>query len=260
MSQVETKTITGHLEQGSTAPAPPIDCWIPSQAPDGIGLIIFPGGGYGHLAEHEGKGYAEYFAARGIACFVVRYRLGKDGHRHPAMLEDGLAAVATVRSQASQFGLNPSRIGVMGSSAGGHLTAHVLVAWDSYINPVPLRPDFGVLCYPVISSTGPFTHKGSFTNLLGPDPDPALLESLSCENRVTPTTPPCFLWHTGEDPGVPVENSLTFASALRRNRVPFELHVYARGRHGLGLNAPFPWGEACLRWMKETVAQPTLPT
>jgi acetyl esterase/lipase len=254
------KTITGQLAQGTTGPAPAIECWIPAQIQDGIGLVIFPGGGYAHLAEHEGKGYAQYFSQRGIACFVVRYRLGPEGFRHPAMLEDGLAALATIRASAASFGLNPGRIGVMGSSAGGHLAAHTLVGWPSYTGPMSLRPDFGILCYPVVTSTGEFSHKGSFNNLLGPDASPALRETVSCERLVTRDTPPCFIWHTGEDPGVPVENSLLFASALRRNGVPFELHIYAKGRHGLGLNAPFPWGEACLRWLKEWSSTPPVLT
>jgi acetyl esterase/lipase len=249
---MRTETITASLDGGGTAPAPQIICTLPDDADHkGAGLIIFPGGGYGGLAEHEGQGYADFFAAAGIACFVVEYRLGSQGHRHPAMLEDGLAAVATVRRQAAAFGLDPARIGVMGSSAGGHLASHVLVDYEARQSDVSLRPDFGVLCYPVISFLQPHGHQGSRDNLLGPDADDALAASLSTDQGVTPDTPPCFLWHTAEDPGVPVENSLMFASALRQNGVPFELHIYERGAHGLGLNAPFSWGEDCLRWIGE---------
>ena len=247
-------TMRGRLPQGTTSPAPEITCWIPSRDPNGMGLIIFPGGGYGGLAEHEGKGYADYFSSHGVACFVVQYRLGSQGFRHPAMLEDALAAVCAVRGAAREFGMDPHKIGVMGSSAGGHLAAHALIAWDRYESPVPLRPDFGILCYPVITSTGEFGHRGSMANLLGPNPSPAQLEAVSCEKHVTEHTPPCFIWHTAEDPGVPVENSLLFASALRKHKIPFELHVYAKGAHGLGLRAPFPWAEACLRWMNEGVS------
>ncbi|MBT4497591.1 MAG: alpha/beta hydrolase [Gemmatimonadetes bacterium] len=248
------KQLTGRLKNGLTNPAPPIDCYLPE--PDqrnGIGLIIFPGGGYGHLAEHEGKGYAEHFAAAGITCFVVSYRLGTDGHRHPAMLEDGLAAIAEIRSRADEFGIAPSRIGIMGSSAGGHLTAHLLVAYDQRESSISLRPDFGILCYPVITTTSPHAHAGSRANLLGEDPSPELIEEVSCELHVTPQTPPCFLWHTGEDLGVPAENSMLFAASLRKQSVPFELHIYHKGGHGLGLGADFPWAIDCLRWIKETV-------
>ncbi len=244
------KTIIGKLACGKTNPAPEILCWIPERIKNGTGLVIFPGGGYVCHAEHEGKGFAEYFSKRGIACFVVKYRLGSEWFRHPAMLEDALAAMATVRGSAAAFGMDPNRIGVMGSSAGGHLAAHALTSWHKYKSKISLRPDFGILCYPVITSNGQFSHKGSIANLIGKTPSPALLKEVSCEKQVTIKTPPCFIWHTAEDQGVPVENSLMFASALRKHSAPFELHVYAKGVHGLGLNAPFPWAEECLRWLK----------
>ncbi len=245
------KNITGRLPGAKTAPAPAIQCWIPPGIQNDAGLIIFPGGGYGHLAEHEGPAYAEHFSRRGVACFVVNYRLGSDGFRHPAMLEDALAAIFTVRESAAKFGLDPRKIGVMGSSAGGHLAAHALVAWPKYKSEISLRPDFGILCYPVITSHGEFSHRGSTANLAGNNPSPALLDEVSCERHVTQNTPPCFIWHTAEDRGVPVENSLMFASALRKHGVPFELHIYAKGGHGLGLKAPFAWAQDCLRWLKE---------
>ena len=209
-----------------------------------------PGGGYGALAEHEGRGYAEYFAA-GIAAFVVTYRLGTDGFRHPAMLEDALAALRAVRARADQFGIDPQRIGIMGSSAGGHLASQVLVAWSNYESDVLLRPDFGILCYPVIASQGLYAHAGSMRNLAGQDPSPELLDALSSDRYVGPDTPPCFLWHTGEDTAVPLENSMLFASALRAHDVPFELHLYGRVGHGLGLGTQFDWGAQCLRWIGE---------
>ncbi len=245
------RTITGHLPSGQTNPAPQIECWLPQGGAPAIGLIIFPGGGDGMLAEHEGRGYAEHFVQQGVACFVVKYRLGTQGFRHPAMLEDALAAVHTVRSAAAELGVDPHKIGVMGSSAGGHLTAHTVTAWDQYAGSVGLRPDFGILCYPVITAQGEFSHQGSFQNLLGADLTPARLAAVSPELLVKADTSPCFIWHTMEDDGVLVENSLMFASALRRAKVPFELHVYTRGRHGLGLNTPFSWATDSLRWMGE---------
>lgn len=248
----EKTIITGTLDCGETSPAPSIECWIPEENHTGIGLIILPGGGYGGLAAHEGAGYAEHFSKAGIACFVVSYRLGSAGFRHPAMLEDALAAIYTIRSNASEYGVDPDRLGIMGSSAGGHLTAHTLTAWHQYESKISLRPDFGILCYPVITSTGIHVNKGSIRNLLGEDPSASLLDEVSCEKRVSANTPPCFLWHTGEDAGVPMENSMLFASALRRHGVAFELHVYVKGRHGLGLATTFPWEADCLRWMKET--------
>ena len=250
---MQITSITGELEHAETEPSPEIQCWIPEDDQNGIGLIILPGGGYGGLADHEGTGYAEHFAKAGIACFVVTYRLGTQGFRHPAMLEDALAAIRSVRSRAAEFGVDPCRLGIMGSSAGGHLAAHTLVGWNRYESDIPLRPDFGVLCYPVITSTGAHAHQGSMLNLAGEAASADLLDSLSCEKHVTEETPPCFIWHTGEDQGVPVENSMLFASALRRHAIPFELHIYARGAHGLGLGAPFRWEIDCLRWILETV-------
>ncbi len=244
--------IQGQLGSGTTAPAPEIECWLPERSATGVGVVVFPGGGYGMLAAHEGEGYARFLCAAGVAAFVVKYRLGSAGHRHPAMLEDGLSAVAAVRSRAAEFGVDPGKIGVMGSSAGGHLAAHVLVGWPTYASAVSLRPDFGILCYPVILSDGPYAHKGSMRNLAGEDAPAELLATLSCDRYVNKDTPPCFLWHTGADAAVPLENSLAFTVALRQHAVPFELHVYNQGRHGLGLGAPFDWGRDCLRWIGET--------
>jgi len=208
------------------------------------------------LADHEGRGYAEYLAQHGVASFVVTYRLGSQGFRHPAMLEDALAALHAVRQSAAELGVDPHKIGVMGSSAGGHLAAHAMTAWHQYSGAVSLRPDFGVLCYPVILGRGEFSHQGSYRNLLGPDATPAQCEAVAPDLLVRSDTPPGFLWHTMEDTSVPPENSLAFAAALRRNQVPFELHVYTRGRHGLGLNTPFRWAEEALRWMNEITAPP----
>ncbi len=245
--------IQGALDSATTDPSPAIEYWPAQGQPDGTALLIFPGGGYGGLAEHEGRGYAKRFRQAGIACFVVQYRLGSQGFRHPAMLEDALAALATIRKRADEFGIDPARVGVIGSSAGGHLAAHTLVGWSLYTSEVSLRPDFGVLCYPVICANQSFTHQGSFRNLAGPEADITLLQALSHETQVTADTPPCFLWHTGEDTAVPQENSLAFAQALRHYHVPFELHLYTQGRHGLGLQTSFDWASSCIRWIQQTL-------
>ncbi len=250
---VKMETITGRLDSGTTDPSPAIDCWMPDDYSSGVGLVIFPGGGYNILAAHEGEGYARFFAGAGIACFVVHYRLGSKGYRHPAMLEDGLAAISTVRSLAADPGIALDRLGVVGSSAGGHLAAHTLVAWHQYESDVSLRPDFGVLCYPVISTRAAYAHKGLLRNLAGDNPPAERVDALSCESHVTERTPPCFIWHTGEDAVVPLEHSIEFASALRACGAPFELHIYQRGAHGLGLDTPFSWTADCLRWIGETL-------
>jgi len=251
-----TKIITGNLPSGQTAPEPSIECWIPEMPHRGIALIIFAGGGYHHLSEHEGRGYAQYFSEAGIACFVVSYRLGTAGHRHPAMLEDALAAIGTIRSRSAEFGIDPRRIGVMGSSAGGHLAAHAMVAWDQRQSEVSLRPDFGVLCYPVITfcDVRP-PRRSSFLQLTGDAGSDALIQELSCERHVSADTPPCFIWHGGEDSAVPAEHSLSFASALRKEGVSVELHLYSKGVHGTGLNTPFPWASDCLRWLEQTTQE-----
>ena len=245
---------TGHLQHGTTDPAPPITCYPPSpHTSNQAALIIFPGGAYQGLAEHEGAGYAEYFTSAGFTCFVVTYRLGPQGHRHPAMLEDALAAIETVRSRARHFHVHPGRIGVMGSSAGGHLAAHAMVSSGRVRDSVNLRPDFGVLGYPVINLCGAYGHGGSCANLLGENAGDDLKREVSPELHVTAATPPCFLWHTLEDQGVPIENSLLYAAELRRHGVPFELHVYEQGRHGLGLGTTFDWGADCVRWLRQTI-------
>jgi len=224
----------------------------------GAAMVILPGGGYGGLAGHEGKSYADWLVTNGVSCFVVKYRLGSQGYRHPRMLEDAARAVRLVRSKAAEWKIDPKRVGIMGSSAGGHLASTLLTHFDAgkpdATDPIERqssRPDAGVLCYAVITM-GPNTHGGSKQNLLGKDPDPELVKLLSNELQVTKDTPPCFIWHTWEDKGVKVENSLEFAAALQRNGVPFDLHVYQKGGHGMGLGKgqPHPWANDCIFWLK----------
>lgn len=226
-------------------------------------MVICPGGGYGMLADHEGSAYAKYLNKSGISCFVLKYRLGSQGYRHPSMLQDAARAVRVVRSKAGEWKIDPTRVGIMGSSAGGHLASTLLTHFDAGdpkasdpIERFSSRPDLGVLCYAVITM-GEFTHGGSKANLLGPNPAEELVKSLSNELQVTPQTPPCFIWHTAEDNAVPVENSMQFAAALRKNGVPFDLHIYQNGAHGIGLadREPFanvhPWAKDLLFWLRE---------
>ena len=242
---------------------PTLTAFLPApEKATGAAIVICPGGGYGGLAPHEGQGYAEWLADNGIAGVVLKYRLGSHGYRHPAMLNDAARAVRLTRSKAADWKIDPKRVGIMGSSAGGHLASTLLTHFDAgkpgdadAIERESSRPDLGILCYAVITM-GENTHGGSRGNLLGNTPAPDLIELLSNEKQVTKDTPPCFVWHTWEDNAVKVENSLDFAAALRRNGVPFDLHVYQKGAHGIGLGGGradgvlHPWAGDCLYWLK----------
>jgi acetyl esterase/lipase len=243
---------------------PTLTPFFPADAPTNApAMVILPGGGYGGLAPHEGKDFALFLNREGIRCFVVKYRLGSAGYRHPAMLFDAARAVRLVRSRAAEFGVDPRRIGIMGSSAGGHLASTLLTHHDAGqpdaadpVDRASSRPDLGILCYPVITM-GEFTHAGSRNNLLGNSPSAELLEDLSNEKRVNATTPPTFLWSLREDGAVPIENSLNFALACRREKVPFELHIYEGKPHGIGLGTkppafenPHAWAADMLAWLK----------
>jgi len=198
-----------------------------------------------------------------VAGFILQYRHSRSGagYGHPAPLQDAQRAVRTVRSRAAEWGVKPNRIGILGFSAGGHLasTASTHFNWKVYgprdaIDKVSARPDFAVLVYPVISFTESYTHTGSRRNLIGKDPDPELVRKLSNEKQVTSDNPPTFLFHTWEDTGVPAENSISFYLALRRAKVAAEMHVFTKGRHGVGLGLNIPgtsaWSELCANWMK----------
>ncbi len=238
--------------------------FAPPAKATGAAFVICPGGGYAALAPHEGTHYALWLNEQGIGGFVLKYRLGSGGYRHPAMIQDVQRAIRYVRANAEKWGLDPGRIGVMGSSAGGHLAATALTHFDTGDPDAPdpierasSKPDLGVLCYPVITM-GPDTHQGSKRNLLGDNADPGLVALLSNERQVTQDTPPVFIFHTAEDSAVKVENALEFAAALRRHGVPFALHIYTKGSHGMGLGSAqwdpdsrHPWTFECIRWLKE---------
>jgi len=243
---------------------PTLTVYLPdSGLATGAAMVICPGGGYGGLAPHEGRDYARFLNEHGITGFVLKYRLGSAGYRHPIMLQDAARAVRTVRARAAEWNINPQLIGIMGSSAGGHLASTLLTHFDNGkaadsdpIEQQSSRPNLGVLCYPVITM-GEFTHQGSKANLLGHNPSPELVRELSNELQVTKDTPPTFLWHTWEDTTVPVENSLQFAAALRKAGVPFDLHIYQKGPHGLGLGSNkwdpehrHPWTQDLVFWLK----------
>jgi len=229
---------------------------------NGTGIVVCPGGGYSHLAtNHEGRQVANWLNSLGIAAFVLKYRLGPKYH-HPVELGDAQRAIRMVRANAAEYGVSPSRVGIMGFSAGGHLTSSAGTHFDAGnagdadpIQRASSRPDFLVLGYPVISLTTQYTHKGSLHNLLGENPDPKLAESLSSELQVTSQTPPTFLFHTTEDRTVPVENSVLFYLALRKAGVAAEMHIFEKGPHGVGLDLRDPvlgkWPELLANWFRQ---------
>jgi acetyl esterase/lipase len=231
------------------------------ETPNGCAVVVCPGGGYGHLAkDHEGVQIGEWFRSFGVTAVVLHYRHAPH-YRHPTPLLDVQRAIRTVRSNAGKWQVDPERIGVMGFSAGGHLASTAATRFDAGdqesadpIAKVSCRPDFAVLCYPVITFTQDFMHNGSRRNLLGDDPDPELVKSLSNELQVTKETPPTFLFHTTEDTGVPPQNSTAFYVACVEQGVPAELHIFAKGRHGIGLGKNIPgaseWPERLKTWLK----------
>ena len=224
-------------------------------------VIVAPGGGYRGLAmNHEGRQIANWLNAAGISAFVLKYRLGPRYH-HPIELGDAQRAIRLVRTHAAEYGFKPDRIGMMGFSAGGHLTSTAETHFDSGnpdapdpIDRASSRPDFAILCYAVISFVAPYSHRGSAEALLGDSPDPKLLEYLSSDLQVTPQTPPTFLFSTSEDTTVPSENSVAFYLALHKAHVPAELHIFQHGPHGVGLDLGDPalgeWPTLLINWLR----------
>jgi len=276
-----TKTEVSRAE-GPTAEVPPVDAiklwpngapgalgsttddiptltpFIPKDKVNGSAVIVCPGGGYQHLADHEGRPVAEWLNSIGITAFVLKYRIGPKYH-HPAPLQDAARAVRLVRARAPEWKIDPKRIAILGFSAGGHVASSIGTHFDSgqpgaadVIDRVSSRPDLLVLIYPVITM-GEFTHGGSKKQLLGDNPTADMVKLMSNEEQVTKETPPTFLVHTANDAAVPVENSLRFAEALRKVGVPFELHIYERGKHGFGLAPDDPilstWPARAADWL-----------
>jgi len=233
----------------------------PEEKATGAAVVVCPGGGYGGLAkDHEGHQVGQYFNSIGVSAFILSYRLAPKYH-HPCMMLDVQRALRTVRARAAEWKLDPARIGVMGFSAGGHLTSIAVTHFEDGkadaedpVEKVSCRPDFGILIYPVIALDKPYTHQGSRKNLLGDKlNDAELNEDLSCEKRVTAKTPPCFLLHTNGDTGVPPENSIDFYLALRKAKVPAELHILEKGQHGFGMSSKDPvlqtWPDRLAAWL-----------
>jgi acetyl esterase/lipase len=242
---------------------PTLTIWQPAEdKASGAAIVVCPGGGYGGLAtDHEGKQIGQWLNSLGVTAFVLEYRHGGQGYRHPIPLGDAQRALRTVRARAQEWQIDPTKIGILGFSAGGHLASTASTKFDAGkpdaadpIERASCRPDFAVLVYPVISFSDASAHKGSARNLLGANATAEQLAGISNETQVTSQTPPTFMMHTNEDTGVPPDNSVLYYLALRKAGVPAELHIYEKGRHGLGLAPDTPgtrdWPAACAAWLR----------
>lgn len=259
------KDVTPYAKGDSDIDQPFVDVYLPDEKiRNGAAVIVCPGGGYGGLAlDHEGHQIGQFYNSFGVTAFVLHYRLGTHQYHFPTQLADVQRAIRYARSQASQYHLDPKRIGVMGFSAGGHLASMAATKFDEKAYPASdaidqfsARPDFAVLCYPVISMNSEFTHKGSRNNLLGAEKaqDPKAVDHVSSDLNITDQTPPTFLFHTNEDTAVPPENSIRFYLGLRQHQIPAELHLYQKGPHGVGLQKSDPilgtWGGHLQDWLR----------
>lgn len=243
---------------------PTLTAYIPENKTTDSAVVIMPGGGYGMRAPHEGEGYAKFLTEHGITAFVCGYRVSP--HRFPLPLLDSRRAIRTVRFYADKYGIDKNKIAIMGSSAGGHLSAMT----STYFEPIEFEgiddidkedfiPNAQILCYPVIKTLSQTdgAHIGSAKNLMG-DKVLELGEKLDPEKTVSDRTPQCFMWHTFEDSCVPVYNSLDYAKALKKYNIPVEMHIFPHGSHGLGLTDGegklnkhvSQWGELLINWLK----------
>jgi acetyl esterase/lipase len=222
-------------------------------------IVVCPGGGYGMLADHEGAPFAKLFASKGMVSAVLTYRVAPN--QFPAPYADAVRAMRIMRSRAAELGIDPDRIGIMGFSAGGHLVSTVATQPELYKDPaddlaakVSAKANRVILGYPVISF-GEFTHAGSVKNLLGDNPTDEQRKQFSAELHVTTATPSTFIFHTADDAAVPVQNAFLFAEACVKNNVPLALHIYPKGRHGVGMALDNPelsgWTEVLVKWLAD---------
>lgn len=230
---------------------PAITVYLPGR-PNGKAIIMCPGGGYGWEAmDHEGHAMAQWFNAQGIAYVVLKYRLPHGNHEIP--LSDAEQAVRLVRNHASEWGVNPSKIGIMGASAGGHLASTLATHYSGN----ETRPDFQVLFYPVITMDPSYNHGGSRENLLGKNPSKELQDKYSNELQVSSSTPKAFIMLSSDDMAVPVANGVNYYMALLKNNVSASLHAYPTGGHGWGYGDGFlyksQWMEELEKWLREEI-------
>jgi len=240
--------------------------WAAPEKANGAVVIVFPGGGYRNLAAHEAEPFAKWLNTQGITAFVLKYRLYPSGYKLPAIFSDAQRAVRTVRTRAKDWQLDPARIGVIGSSAGGHLAAVLSTQFDAgkpadpdEIERASSRPDFTILCYGfILFDQKTMTDPARREMALGANATDEQGYFFAPARNVRADTPPCFVWQTVEDDKVTVDNALTFANALHTAKIPFDLHLYEKGKHGIGVGTKdpdpekmHPWTRACVDWMKQ---------
>ena len=262
MKEVVTFNKDGSFKGYRGVSVPTLTIFLPGkEMATGAAVIICPGGGYiSETYTGEGTIIAKAFNEKGIAAFVLKYRLPSDSimiDKTTGPLQDAQQAIKIVRQRAAEWAIDTGRIGIMGFSAGGHLASTAGTHFNKAYIPDPekinLRPDFLILAYPVISMTDSIAHKGSRTNLLGKNPTDEMKMEFSNELHVTRNTPPTWLTHAGDDTSVPVENSIRFYQALIHNKVPAEMHLYPKGNHAFILKLkPEDWMIPLFEWMRES--------
>ncbi len=243
---------------------PRLAAFLPEK-PNGAAVVIAPGGGYRYsVIDKEGYEIARLLAARGVAAFVLFYRMPNEGWAEgkDAPLADAQRAMRVVRFRSVEFGIDVQRVAMMGFSAGGHLAASLLTRYDatayapvSNFDEINARPDAGLLIYPVISMDPAIAHIGSRDRLIGTQPSEADVRTYSPDQMVTADTPPTFLLFAEDDPVVPVENGIQFRAAMKTAGVEIETHLFAKGGHGFGLRRTeglpvAAWPELLWRWMR----------
>ena len=263
----EDKTINTVRDDG-TITRPTLDIFLQRTNGKPLGaVVVLPGGGYTHLAEHEGGLIAAQFNNMGFHAFVLKYRVAPN--RFPAPQQDVLRAIRIIRANAAAWEVDVDKIAILGFSAGGHLAASCGTSYKEIpikkidkIDNQPSNPNAMILCYPVIDICADFAHKGSGDALFGTTDITKEKQSWCCQNKVTDDTPPAFVWHTATDAGVPVENSIAFAKAMWAKKRKCELHIFPSGPHGLGIGYKVPnvetWLEMAGKFLKNNCAFTTL--
>ncbi len=252
----------GEIQSTSQVTTPLLYKYQPKKTvTNGSAILICPGGGYSHLAMYkEGKKVALWLNSLGITAFVLKYRMPTDlimKDKSIGPLQDAQEAIRTIRRNAKEWNIDPTKIGVLGFSAGGHLASTIATHYQDNVydaDPISARPDFCILIYPVISMEESITHNGSKNSLLGPNASKELIAKYSNEKQVNANTPKTFIVHASDDNVVPVENSIQYYMNLKKHNVPVEMHLYQNGGHGFGLGTKgthTEWPKACEKWLAE---------